>query len=85
MTTMATTQEKMTNAAVAERIGLDHTTVSRIRSADRLPSSSVLYRFHREFGIPLEDLHLAADEVRDGKSDPWIALMDQYLVADVEG
>lgn len=40
---------KITNVEVGKLIGVGHTMVSRIRSGDRLPSRTLLYRIAVEF------------------------------------
>lgn len=44
-----------TNKSMGERIGLSHSTVSRIRVGLRLPSIEVMGKIAQEFGWTLED------------------------------
>jgi transcriptional regulator with XRE-family HTH domain len=46
-----TTRENVTNAEFALRIGCHHTTASRYRSGERIPSAVTLLRIIREFDI----------------------------------
>ena len=40
----------VTNVAIAEKLGVDHSTVSRIRSGQRYPSRELMRRISETFG-----------------------------------
>lgn len=40
----------VSNAAVAERIGVNHSMVSRIRSGSRIPSIALMFTVEKTFG-----------------------------------
>lgn len=46
----------MTNAEFGRRVGCNHSTASRLRSGDRLPSVGLMSRISEEFGIPVKTL-----------------------------
>lgn len=54
----------ITNVRIASDIGLDHTTVSRIRSGDRMPSLDVMIEIERvyKWAIPLQVVARATDD-----------------------
>jgi transcriptional regulator with XRE-family HTH domain len=74
---MSDTKTRLTNQEVAERLGLSHSTVSRIRRADRLTSVDVLQRISVEFDVPAEELMSAAASAHRGDKYPWIRLMER--------
>jgi ribosome-binding protein aMBF1 (putative translation factor) len=49
------TVQTLSNVEVGRRIGLHHTSVSRVRSADRVPSLEVMSKIAAEFGWSLDD------------------------------
>ena len=56
----------VTNVALAERLGVDHSTVSRIRSGQRYPSRELMRRIHEAFGWKVEEqLALLPDRGRN--------------------
>jgi transcriptional regulator with XRE-family HTH domain len=68
---------RMTNQEVADRIGLTHTAVSRIRSGQRRASVAVIRRIVSEFGADADRL-LEAAEAQDPTQ--WIKYLDELLV-----
>lgn len=70
-----------TNAQVAEKLGVSHSTVSRMRTGIRVGSTETLNRIHREYGIPLDRVVDAAVRARAGKPTKWKALMKEILSA----
>lgn len=68
-----------TNAEVAERLGVSHSTVSRMRTAKRIGSPEVLQRISIEFKIPLDDVMKAAVNARAGKPTLWTRMMKKVL------
>lgn len=54
----------MTNEAIAERIGISHSGVSRIRTGGRVPLRETMLAIEREFGWTLEQQSRAAAEGR---------------------
>lgn len=52
----------MTNQEFSDRVGIHFSMASRIRAGKRLPSADLLHRIHREFKVPLNDLHQARNE-----------------------
>lgn len=73
-----------TNAEIAERLGVSHATVSRMRTAKRLGSPRVLQQISEEFDIPLDDVMRAAVEARAGSSKRWIGMMNTIMSSDAE-
>ena len=61
---METTQAAPTNVEVGLAIGLSHSTVSRIRSGDRLPSMAVMSEIERAYGWTRIDQWAARDAGR---------------------
>lgn len=54
-----------TNREVGDRIGLSHSSVSRIRAGERIPSIDVMQVIAREYGWSLDDQATArADQVK---------------------
>lgn len=51
---METVQPKVTNQRVADRLGINHSTVSRIRSGERHPSIDLMKKIETEYGWDLE-------------------------------
>jgi transcriptional regulator with XRE-family HTH domain len=64
-----------TNAEVAERLGVSHSTVSRMRTGKRVGSPAVLVRIAEKYEIPLEEVMAAAVAARSGKPAKWTMLM----------
>lgn len=50
------TPQRVTNRAVADKIGMTHSMVSRLRTGSRLPSASAQVRISAALGIPLESV-----------------------------
>lgn len=75
----------MTNAQVAERLGLNHSTVSRIRKGERIGSLSTLRRIAEQFEIPIEKVLDAAQKAHAGDKRDWIKLVnDAFGTADAD-
>lgn len=56
----------VTNVAVAERLGVDHSTVSRIRSGQRYPSRELMRRISEKFNWKVvHQLDLLPDKGRN--------------------
>ena len=68
-----------TNAEVARRIGLNHSSVSRMRSGARAASLDVIYRIASEFDVPPGPLLAAAAEFRRGNRQPWTELITRVF------
>jgi len=68
-----------TNAQVAEKLGVSHSTVSRMRTGKRIGSPEVLSRISSEFEIPLADVMNAAVKARNGKLTLWTRMMKKVL------
>lgn len=68
-----------TNAEVAEKLGLSHSTVSRMRTGKRLGSTEVLQKISAEYDVPLDAVITAAVEARAGRPQKWTELMDNVL------
>lgn len=49
----------LTNDQLGERLGVSHAMASRLRNGRRRPSIRVIDAIHREFGVPVEELHAA--------------------------
>lgn len=71
-----------TNADVAERLGVSHSAVSRMRTGKRVGSPEVLERISTEFHIPSAEILTAAVEARAGKLDKWVKIMERVVDAD---
>lgn len=65
-----------TNTDIAARLGLAHSTVSRMRSGARVGSVRTLCRISSEFDIPLEKVMTAADKALAGDKDDWVKLIN---------
>lgn len=68
-----------TNTEIAGRLGLAHSTVSRMRTGERVGSVRTLRRISKEFGIPLERVMSSAGEALDGDSTNWVKLMAELI------
>ena len=68
-----------TNAEVASKLGVSHSTVSRMRSGKRVGSPELLMRIHKEYEIPLEQVMSAATDARRGKTGAWKKMMKGIL------
>lgn len=55
MGAMPSTRPVVTNEAVAKRLGLTHSAISRIRSGDRMPSFHTMQVIEVEFGWSIAD------------------------------
>ncbi len=66
-----------TNTDIAARIGLAHSTVSRMRTGERVGSVRTLRRISREFDVPLEEVMSAAGSALDGDKGDWVKLMSK--------
>lgn len=74
---------KLTNTEVADRLGVHHSYVSRMRSGERLASVSMLSRISEEYGVPVEELVAAARATVDtGDSSKWVELLDRAFTSD---
>lgn len=65
-----------TNVEIAERLGLDHSMISRMRIGDRVGSIDVLSRISTEFDTPLEPLIRAAVKARAGDVADYVAILN---------
>lgn len=66
-----------TNVEIAERLGLDHSMVSRLRIGDRVGSIDVLSKISTEFNTPLGPLVAAAVKARAGDVSDFVAILDE--------
>ena len=71
-----------TNAEVADRLGVSHSTVSRMRTGKRVGSPEVLERIHKEYGVPLGEVMSAAVAARAGDTDDWVEMMKKVVSDD---
>lgn len=55
MTATHPTLTRLTNVALGQLIGLDHTSVSRLRRGERRCSTAVMVRIEELFGWPVRD------------------------------
>ena len=72
----------ITNREVGRRVGCDHTSVSRLRSGGRMPSTGLLARICREFELDEgEALRiLAQDQDRgDGRATLFSAWLREHV------
>lgn len=61
-----TPEPQATNVAIAEKLGVDHSTVSRIRSGQRYPSRELMRRISESFGWQVvRQLELLPDKGRN--------------------
>lgn len=75
---------KLSNAEVGERLGMSHSSVSRMRAGERVASVEVLERIVSEYEAdPAELLHAAAEASR-GSKQGWIRLLDRLFNASEE-
>lgn len=59
-------QALATNVAIAERLGVDHSTVSRIRHGQRYPSRELMRRIAEKYGwLVVHQLDLLPDKGRN--------------------
>lgn len=68
-----------TNAEVAAKLGVSHSTVSRMRTGKRVGSPQVLVRLSQEYNVPLDEVMTAAVSARDGKPAKWTMLMNRVM------
>lgn len=68
-----------TNAEVAERLGVSHSTVSRMRTGTRVGSPKVLQKIHETYSIPLNEVMDAAVKARDGHPAAWRKVMQKVM------
>ena len=66
-----------TNAAIGDRLGLAHSTVSRMRRGERLGSVETLGKIAALAGVTLEHVVAAAELARDGDLRTWSGLLDK--------
>lgn len=66
-----------TNTEIGARLGLAHSTVSRMRTGERVGSVRTLRRISREYGIELDRVMSAADKALDGDTADWVALFTE--------
>lgn len=71
-----------TNADIGTRLGLAHSTVSRMRRGERLGSLETLRKIAAVTGTPLDDVTAAADKARGGDLPDWIALLEKVGAAE---
>ena len=71
-----------TNTEIAGRLGLAHSTVSRMRTGERVGSVRTLRRISKEFEIPLERVMSSAGEALDGDPANWVKLMAELIQDD---
>jgi transcriptional regulator with XRE-family HTH domain len=64
-----------TNTEVAEKLGLALSTVSRMRTGERVGSVRTLRRLSREFDLPLDRVMSAAGSALEGDKGDWVKLM----------
>lgn len=68
-----------TNAEVAQKLGVSHSTVSRMRTGKRLGSPQVLVRLSEAYDIPLDEVMAAAVAARNGKTGKWEKMMGRVF------
>ena len=68
-----------TNAEIARKLGVGHSTVSRMRTGQRIGSPEVLQRISVEYDIPLSDVVDRAVRARAGDVDPWVRMMGSLM------
>jgi transcriptional regulator with XRE-family HTH domain len=69
------TMSQLTNDAVAERLGLSHSAVSRMRRGERIASPRTAVRIAEEFGVSLDELTRASALASSGEREPWVELL----------
>lgn len=60
--------KRITNVEFARRVGCDHTTASRYRSGERVPSTAMLFRIINAFSNELTDAQRRDLDVKMGKA-----------------
>lgn len=73
-----------TNAEVAVKLGVSHSTVSRMRTGKRVGSPEILVRISSSYGIPLDEVMSAAVAARKGKPAQWQSIMRRVVGSDHE-
>ena len=68
-----------TNTEIAEKLGLAHSTVSRMRTGERVGSVRTLRRLSREFDLDLDRVMAAAGQALDGDKGDWVKLMAEVV------
>jgi len=72
-----------TNRQVGDRIGLSHSSVSRIRAGERIPSVDVMVVIEREYGWTLADQVTArAQQMADPASQAYVLAFEQAVGAE---
>jgi transcriptional regulator with XRE-family HTH domain len=66
-----------TNVEIAERLGLNHSMVSRLRIGERVGSVDVLSRISSEYNVPLGPLVDAAVKARAGDSSEFVSILEE--------
>lgn len=66
-----------TNVEIAERLGLEHSMVSRLRSGDRVGSVDVLQKISTEFDTDLSALVAAAVKARAGDTEEFVSILEE--------
>lgn len=82
MVTMSTAEATHTNADIGIRLGLAHSTISRMRRGERLGSLATFTKIAQITGKPLEAVVAAAALTKTGDLDPWLALLDEVGAAE---
>lgn len=74
-----------TNTEIAAKLGLAHSTVSRMRTGARVGSVRTIRRISKEYGIPIEKVMAAADKaLNDGDPGDWIKIINGLESAKTE-
>lgn len=73
------TTQTATNADVARRIGLNHSSVSRMRSGKRAASIQVIYGIARVYDVPPGPLLEAAAKFHQGDRELWTTLINDVF------
>lgn len=72
---------RLTNTEVAQRLGVHHSYVSRLRSGDRVASIPTLIAISDLYDVPVGKLARAASRANKGDTREWVELLDGILVA----
>lgn len=76
---MTDTPSRITHVEVAQVLGLNVATVSRVRRGLRGVSVPTLMRFANEYGIDSNELLHAQNARHEGRPEAWIALLETAL------
>lgn len=75
---------RLGNAEVARTLGMSHSSVSRMRTGERVASPTTLQQLVTEYSGDPEVLVRAAAKAAAGDTAEWVEYLDEILRDDVE-